>query len=472
MWGLSKTRIVQKIKSMLSPTAQQYFDLESKLKTFQEDLNTKIDELNNLSNSAQDTVTYFREVMSRNNESIDKIMEHFNRDIPPFQEQTNFPCGLFDLPYGKDNRLLFNPTITEFNGQRWLIVRNCQINHHKKPPYDSFSTLDRYLLNDTDVVPGSVKPLNLPLGKSKREQWEDPRILDTGKKLVLTCTNFIQGLTKAHLAMVVMDKNWRILGINHPKYGGNGIDIMSNTGDEKNWTWFMHEGELHMIYNIEPHTVVRCDSAASPQEEYVTDLPKDLWNYGRRRGGSNPVRVGDEYFAFYHSSLPWWQSRNRYHMGAYAFEAKPPFRITRSTTIPILSGSKNNHRVLEFPLVIFPGGSLYDEINQEHTVVFGVNDFESGWIKIPHEDLLALMKVYVKPEEKDKKDRASAEATNRLRPVARLETITGADVGDKTIIPDHADDGYPGAAEKRNTKAAYPAPAKRKRKRATKTSKS
>jgi hypothetical protein len=152
---------------MISPTSQQYFDLESQLKTFQDDLNTRVNQLNELSASAQDTVQQFRRVMSQNNDSIDLIMKHFDTDVPTFQEQAEqegWQAGLFDLPYGKENRLFFNPSIVEYDKQRWLVVRNCQFNPHKKPPYDSFSALDRYLLNGTDVVPDSGTRIPLPLG--------------------------------------------------------------------------------------------------------------------------------------------------------------------------------------------------------------------------------------------------------------------------------------------------------------------
>ena len=157
-------------------------------------------------------------------------------------------------------------------------------------------------------------------------------------------------------------------------------------------------------------------------------------------------------------------------MGAYAFEAEPPFRITRSTTIPLMYGSLHNRRILEFPLVIFPGGSLYDEAKQEHFVVFGVNDFESGWVKIPHQDLLDLMRVYVQKE--DDPNTVTAKGKGRLSPIASVAAVTGTDFADKEVDANTGDAGYPGTPEKRNTKAANSTAAKRKRKRAAKTSKS
>lgn len=472
MWRVSKAtwkdRLILKLKAMVSPTAQTVLDMDAKLKSFGSDLQDRADAINQNIEDINRHLAEFRRIQDQNNSNIDKIMSQFEQDIPPFQEQTPWDCGIFDLPYGTDNRLFFNPTIVKVGNERWLIVRNCQIDPHKAPPYNSFSKLTRYRLNDTVVDHASTTDIELPLGKTKKEQWEDPRIFNTGKKLWLTCTNFIQRKTYAHQTMAILDQQWTLLGINHPRWGENGHDVWANKGHEKNWTWFMHEGEPHMIYNIEPHTVLRCDSAASPVETHETVIDRDIWFYGQRRGGSNPIRIGDEYFAFFHSSTPWWNGRRRYYMGAYAFEAKPPFRVTRSTTIPLLYGSKLNRRILEFPLVIFPGGSLYDEETQEHFVVFGVNDFESGWIKIPHADLLSLMRVYVQKE--DDPNTVTAKGSGRISPIRRVGEVTGPDFKDREIVRDPGDAGYPGDPEKRNPKATRSAPAKRKRKRAAKVS--
>jgi len=474
MWRLSKTVWKEKLKlwfkSMVSPSAQTVLDMDAKLKSFGSDLQDRAEDINSKIKAINAHLEEFRRIQDTNNASIDKIMAQFEQDIPAFQDQVPWESGVFDLPYGEDNRLYFNPTVVDINGTRWLIVRNCQIDPHRPPPYNSFSKLTRYELNDTAVNHATKTDIPLPLGRTKLEQWEDPRIFNTGRKLWLTCTNFIQGKTYAHQTMAIMDLTWNIMGINHPRYGENGHDIWANKGHEKNWTWFMHDGEPHLIYNIEPHTVLKCDSAASPVHKYETTIDRDIWFYGQRRGGSNPVRIGNEYFAFFHSSTPWWNGRRRYYMGAYAFEAEPPFRITRSTTIPLMYGSLHNRRILEFPLVIFPGGSLYDEAKQEHFVVFGVNDFESGWVKIPHQDLLDLMRVYVQKE--DDPNTVTAKGKGRLSPIASVAAVTGTDFADKEVDANTGDAGYPGTPEKRNAKAANPTAAKRKRKRAAKTSKS
>jgi len=452
---------------MASPSKQLYLDMDSKLKSFQDDLGSRATSINEAIEEINVHLEEFRRIQDKNNLSVDKIMRQFEQDIPRFEDQTNFECGIFPLPYGEDNRLYFNPTVVEVKGERWLITRNCQIDPHKPPPYNSFSKLTRYkIISDNELGPGI--DIKLPLGNSKLEQWEDPRIFNSGNKLWLTCTNFIQRKTYAHQTMAVLDLDWNILGINHPVYGNNGHDLWANKGHEKNWTWFLHENEVYMIYNIEPHTVVRCDSAASPVETLETQLEKDIWFYGQRRGGSNPIRIGDEYFAFFHSSTPWWNGRRRYYMGAYAFEAKPPFRITRSSTIPMLYGSAHNRRVLEFPLVIFPGGSLYDAEKQEHFAVFGVNDFESGWIRIPHKDLLSTMRIYYDVEKE--KERDVPASASRIASIKRVAKVTGTDFGDKEIPESTGDAGCDLFAAAGESKAVDPPPAKRSRKRAAKAS--
>jgi predicted GH43/DUF377 family glycosyl hydrolase len=75
-------------------------------------------------------------------------------------------------------------------------------------------------------------------------------------------------------------------------------------------------------------------------------------------------------------------------MGVYAFEARPPFRITRFAADPLLIGSEHDPVVGWSSLVVFPGGALYRD--GKWLIVFGVNDCTSGWVEIPHNDLLAL----------------------------------------------------------------------------------
>ena len=76
-------------------------------------------------------------------------------------------------------------------------------------------------------------------------------------------------------------------------------------------------------------------------------------------------------------------------MGCYAFEAKPPFAITRITEEPLLVGSQHDYWVDMKPVVIFPCAALLR--GQKWLVSFGVNDLKCGWCEIPHIDLVQKM---------------------------------------------------------------------------------
>lgn len=81
--------------------------------------------------------------------------------------------------------------------------------------------------------------------------------------------------------------------------------------------------------------------------------------------------------------MPWRGRQKRYYMGAYAFNER--FEIVRMTPEPLLAGSDRDSRMLNGPLVIFPGGAIID--HGRWFVVGGCNDEQCFWIEIPHLDL-------------------------------------------------------------------------------------
>jgi predicted GH43/DUF377 family glycosyl hydrolase len=93
--------------------------------------------------------------------------------------------------------------------------------------------------------------------------------------------------------------------------------------------------------------------------------------------------------------MDWMSRKRRYYMGAYAFEAQPPFRVTRVTPEPILVGSIDDPWWEGKPLVVFPCAALLSHgLNPDYfiwTVSLGVNDLASARIEIPHFRLLQLL---------------------------------------------------------------------------------
>jgi predicted GH43/DUF377 family glycosyl hydrolase len=307
------------------------------------------------------------------------------RDWPSIKEQTKWQVGFFDLP-SHERECHFNCSIVEDDANvTWLVSRRWR----RTLPETWRSDIVRHRLDSNLAITKSI-PIGLPKQGGPMEQHEDPRIIRWGTGFAIGYCHWIFGRPfQAQQALAAIDTNWNCVSVFFLIYGKNGPGPGQGRGNEKNWTWFYQDRQLFMDYQFSPHIVVEV-KAETKFKEYVTDTPlASRWKHGHIRGGTPPVRVGDEYISFFHSSIRWTPKQNRYLMGAYAFQAQPPFAVTRITSEPLLAGSDKDIRTLGGPLVVFPDGALFK--NDEWLVTFGVNDQACAWIKIPHQDLLNRM---------------------------------------------------------------------------------
>ncbi len=157
-------------------------------------------------------------------------------------------------------------------------------------------------------------------------------------------------------------------------YGGNG------KRSEKNWQFFSHNGRLHFVYSIVPHIVVSVDQYFRTDNEYRSDTPLN-WPWGEAlRGGTPPMRVGDNYLSFFHSHAAHREKYRRYAMGAYMFEAKPPFAIKAISGALLRASDQdpstpNKQSPHWMPLVVFPVGAWIEPQSEtDYFVALGVND--------------------------------------------------------------------------------------------------
>ncbi len=155
---------------------------------------------------------------------------------------------------------------------------------------------------------------------------------------------------------------------------------------EKNWMLFAHDDDLWAIYSISPHVVLRVELGESGpiicrqvycQEWNVTPYLKQ---FGEPRGGAPPVRVGDEYVSFFHSSFRVRPLRRlllrlqqkprdktlRYVGSLYGFAAEPPFTPLWMRTAPVLlppSLPRRQHPQLDrrVEYSAYPGGLLIED---------------------------------------------------------------------------------------------------------------
>ena len=317
--------------------------------------------------------------LSRTNEYLSGIAKE---NHPSVLEQTPWPCGFFEFP--ASSYVYYNPSLVQFKGDRWLLTRRAL------PQADNteFSDVVVWKLNGQLALNEMVKP-QLP-SRFTREQWEDARAIPVGDKLLVNCCNYVQGKQFAgHQHLVLLNQDWASVDSWEPVYMRNA-PMQQATKPEKNWVFFEHDGMVHLVYSVFPHRVVQMPWKQVGRE-YLTKKLNVLWRHGEPRGGTPPVRVGDEYFSFFHSATFWRVRSRKYHAGVYAFSAEPPFEITRMSVMPLLNGSESDPVRAHLPLCVFPAGAFFE--NGIWTVALGVNDCRSAWMRIPHAELLQTLRV-------------------------------------------------------------------------------
>lgn len=297
--------------------------------------------------------------------------------------QTPWETGFFDFGKAKSGSVdFFNCGLVERPDGLWLVTRRARNWENK----DGFNDVVAFKLKDT------VPQYGIPVKFQKAfmdQHYEDPRAIYYNGQTFLSCTSFLilsrNRWTKAHQTLSVVNDKWVATQQFGAQYGFNGKMVLDNKGLEKNWLWFVHQDQLHMVYTTVPHTVVPFGWNLKPEKPHVTNATNPAWTYGEQRGGTPPVLVGNEYWSFFHSSVPWINQKRRYHMGAYAFQSYPPFEITRMTSKPILTGSRHDLWDIKKPACVFPVGSMFKD--GMWMVTGGCNDRLSFHISIPHDEL-------------------------------------------------------------------------------------
>jgi hypothetical protein len=279
----------------------------------------------------------------------------------------------------------FNCGMVARNDGDWLVVRRSRWRANM-----AFGMNDLLAFKLNGMTPTEAKEVKIQTSLPD-EHFEDPRVFQHNGRTFVSANNFVWGNVwpHAHQVLVEMRGNDWASHVRHDVVcGHNGSHTKANTGSEKNWNWFFDRGVPLLIYLIQPHTIVQFDQGYRASKIYEMDPQGINWPYGSPRGGTPPVLVEGEYWTFFHSSVGAGHFTRRYFMGAYAFEAQPPYRMTRFVKRPLLVGSKDDVWAEGKPLVVFPCGSIFR--NGNWTVSLGVNDLACAWIEIPHRHLVDM----------------------------------------------------------------------------------
>lgn len=292
--------------------------------------------------------------------------------VPEQCAQRKWKCTEYKFTIGEDEAA-FNPSIA---GEH-LFVRLSKTTDGNRDK----STI---WVKPPELFPAEMTQIKLP--GVQGDWFEDPRALKTDNGFALSYTRVSKGC-HAVQELAFLDDSYNVMEVWHPELGHNGVSPKTATGAEKNWIWFEFEGHWHCIHWLEPMRVYRVN-IGKQADKWETDGRNPRWMHGVRHGGGHPTRIGDEYFGFCHSLLPWYgANRSRYFISAYAFEAKPPFRMTRLSTAPLLR-SDDDIRTNPCSCIIAGGADFSKGV---WAVSVGSRDEQCFTVEIPHSDVIASM---------------------------------------------------------------------------------
>ena len=221
----------------------------------------------------------------------------------------------------------------------------------------------------------------LDLKSSKGKLFaEDPRWVRFGPSWLIAYTD------SSEVLMASLSRNLEIMDSWTLKRPYNPV----KWSPEKNWAVFEHNEELHAVYRICPHSIVKIVGSNVTPEHSTSEHTKDgihtsFWKYGHPRGGASPVLHKGKWFHFFHSSVihdnPGFNRNGKvkqYHCGLYVFNDVPPFSVCAKTKEPIILYTFPNEFEKDRPSqhnVVFPCGATRALSDDGWIISYGVNDY-------------------------------------------------------------------------------------------------
>jgi predicted GH43/DUF377 family glycosyl hydrolase len=324
--------------------------------------------------------------------------------------QIPIPPKFANIPFGEDSGLVINV--------KPISIRNVIAPHNPSLiasesgydlffRYDILSSQSRYasyfsqigvvsLDKSFEQTDKELKKIDLPT-----DYTEDPRIVSVGDQLYLVF-NMLDLENLKCRQMCVSNLQRDTFDVNYTT-----ILDMNLKPVEKNWPPFQYigaenEAELFFEYQISPRTLF---SLPDPRKNELKPfiVPRQIaylflpWSekWGEIRGGTPPQKIGDEYLGFFHSAVIEANGLAWYIMGAYTFQAKPPFALTGISKHPIFF-----HGIFDTPItntastnkrVCYPSGFVIEKQKDKELIHVACGENDSG-IKIVTLDKTVLLK--------------------------------------------------------------------------------
>lgn len=329
-----------------------------------------------------------------------------------FQDELSLPKELTNLPLSDREIVLdvkkldirnvfapYNASLIEKDDGYFLFFRYDQVRQMHMNMFHTYigcAELDKkFRQTDKEFVPI----------RTNSDYSEDPRVIRKGDELLLIYNDL--------LSKNLYSRSMHVASID-PESGVatsvTNLDLRMKQM-EKNWVPFIYEPEpgvesVHFEYQISNPRRILTFNETDPSDSVnfrlskIQDAEGQSWKkkWGMIRGGSSARLVDGEYPGFFHSSFTDVNDTCWYVMGAYTFEAHPPFRVTAMSPHPILfkgiydSPTVNTADLNKF--VVFPGGFVIEK-DENRTLLHlacGENDSATKIITMDKNALLQSLK--------------------------------------------------------------------------------
>lgn len=287
----------------------------------------------------------------------------------------------------------FNPSIIRWKGSLLLCFR------YRDPITESTDHMGFVWLDeDFNLKSPPIPLIRLLEPCSRLSRGQDPRLMELEGDLYIIYNNFIdlpEGENRRMIISKVIEGEFAFFSMNYEIIKDFPSHIP--TRQEKNWVPFIYEDTLLLSYSLNPHHVLLPLLEGTEKAiTFASTKKRNQWKWGELRGGTSALRINDhQYLAFFHSvkTEATLQSNGKaiphYFMGAYLFNANPPFEITKISPKPIVGPNFYNgivHKTWKPLRVVFPGGFVFDE--KFIWVVYGRQDHENWVVKFDKTKLL------------------------------------------------------------------------------------
>ncbi len=265
-----------------------------------------------------------------------------------------------------------NPSTARVLGQRIVSTRTFA---------DSLHTVNKLHLGRLSDNTGA---LEMSAVASLTDSAEDARLIEHRGRVLAFYNRMNAGGVRRMFLSVVDPETLSV---------GPGIELKCAARQkvEKNWTPFVSDGGVFVLYSIQPMRIMSVDVETGnclPVAEYA----RIGWNdakFGEARGGTPAVEIDAGFLTFFHSSLLKPSTAKLYMMGALLFSKKFPFAPISCTPSPVYHpsmyyGPKMIHSI------VFPGGIDVDD--GVASVFYGSNDTQCKVARIALDRLLPSMR--------------------------------------------------------------------------------